>query len=674
MATSDDKPIFAAEWATRLRNFTWKPRHPHKVLYHQTEPLQARIVRLRTLHARSRLADRGFFISLISNFLTRLIGPAPQPIVSLLISLADENWQIFDFPEIPLRSFSGSEVQALTDLLDEAETRIRYEDQIRERFLTRVGEVIHAYSKLLPDTPSHLTVPLVSPQLIAHALLHFCDAQPDSILFYAYNHTREQLYRNLFAISGITPEMFEKNPNKVVPPDEYDGDILDYVAGTPLHDFFATQVPFVVPRELWREHAAMFAPSGHGKTQALQAIILDFLQNDCPALFIIDSHGDMLRKVRALNPPGLVVIDPEAAEPPALNFLDFKGNFADVVELFGYLMSALSADLSSSQSTMVAFILRLMAAIPDATIDTLRQVMEDPAKNVDKSRFAKEIATLDSIAQDYFANQFFAPGTIAATKQSVARRIYALMANPTFAKMFSAKRNTFDAFRAMQDKRIVLINTSMKLLRAEASSVFGRYMLAQILAAAYRRVDVPERDRHLALVIVDEAGPYMDNTTERILTETRKFGVSLLLATQFLEQLPVSVKAAINGNTSIKFAGPVSYSDANALGREMYTGGEFLRSMRKTTTHTEFACYVKTVTPEAVRVSIPFGIMERAEPFAPSEEIDTTFDYHADLADEEPSSATTAPVSPPPRSAETPTPPDQPPTRPAPDPSTPSQW
>ena len=34
----------------------------------------------------------------------------------------------------------------------------------------------------------------------------------------------------------------------------------------------------------------------------------------------------------------------------------------DVVELFGYLMSALSAELSSSQSTMVALILRLSKA------------------------------------------------------------------------------------------------------------------------------------------------------------------------------------------------------------------------------------------------------------------------------------------------------------------------
>lgn len=610
---SDIPPILPrlADLAQFLSHYPW---HPHRALRAMPEPLGERIRRLRALHAKSRINDPEFHGRLV----TYLFASRPEPLRRLAVDLLIENDQAFPFPDIPNRSFSAEEAEALTTALDEIETRLANEEAIREHFHLCIKKLVDAYAPLFPDEASHLTVPLISPDIVAHVLNSFTgDFWPvDSIKALSLKATRERLIENTLGLSRLTLEQFEKNPHKIIAPGDYDGDLEDYVDGTALLPFFRTQVPFVIPRPLWYEHAAMFAPSGHGKTQALQAIILDFLQSDCPALFIIDSHGDMLRKIRALNPPNLVVIDPEAPEPPALNFLDFKGNFADVVELFGYLMSALSADLSAAQSTMVAFILRLVAAIPDATLDTLRRIMEDPAKTVDKCRFAKEIAGLDPIAQDYFANQFFTSGNIAVTKSSVARRIYALMANPTFAKMFSATRNTFDAFQAMEDKKIVLINTSMKLLRAEASSVFGRYMLAQILAAAYRRADIPEKDRHLALVIVDEAAPYMDHTTERILTETRKFGVSLLLATQFLEQLPNSVKAAVNGNTSIKFAGPVSYTDANALGREMYTTGDFLRSTRKTADHTEFACYVKTVTPAAVRVTISFGVMEDAPPFA----------------------------------------------------------
>ena len=258
------------------------------------------------------------------------------------------------------------------------------------------------------------------------------------------------------------------------------------------------KVPLALPRKLLAEHSCMFAPAGHGKTQALQALILGWLKEpDPPAMFIIDSHGDMLRTIERLAlfnttlKDRLVIIDPEDATPPALNFLDFSGNEASVAELFTYLMSALSSDLTSKRSTVMAFILRLMAAIPNATSDTLRLVMEDNAKTIATSKFADVIATLDPIAQDFFTKQFYAPGSMGVTKQAIARRIYALLANPTFQTMFSSSKNRFNAFEAMQQKKIVLINTSMKLLRADASSVFGRYMIAQIRSRSFLRDPVP---------------------------------------------------------------------------------------------------------------------------------------------------------------------------------------
>lgn len=602
---------FASYFASVVRDLTWRSQHPHKRLLAIDDPLPERIARITTAYQRSHYDDP----ELLGRTIADRLGDCHAAIHSLAVDLAIENGQVFELPPFPVHSLSREETVELLDILDDIELRLRHADTLREQFLTAIERLRDAYAPLLPDHQSSLTMPLITPPLVAATMLLFTqELMPsDSIKAHALRKTRERLFYNMLDISQLTLEQYHKTPHKIVSPADHDGDLLDYVAGTALAPFLETPVPFTIPRQLWREHGAMFAPSGHGKTQALQALILDFLDSDTPSLFILDSHGDMLRLIRALDPPGLVVIDPEARVPPALNFLDFRGNPADVAELFSYLMSALSADLSSTQSTMAAFILRLMRAIPGSTIDTLRKVMEDPAKTLEKSAFAPYIATLDPIAQDYFRNQFYASGTIGVTKSSVARRIYTLLSNETFAKMFSAPTNSFDAFAAMQEKRIVLINTSMQLLRAEASSVFGRYMLAQILSAAYQRVNVAPHDRHLALVIVDEAAPYMDHTVERILTETRKFGVGLLLATQFLEQLPANVKAAINGNTAIKLAGPVGHSDATALGREMFTSGDFIRSMRRVEKqYTELACHIRNVTPTAVRVAVPFFLLEDA--------------------------------------------------------------
>ena len=77
------------------------------------------------------------------------------------------------------------------------------------------------------------------------------------------------------------------------------------------------------------------------------------------------------------------------AGPPSLNFLDLGTQEVDAAfETFTYLMSSLSSELTTKQGTAVAYILMLLRAIPGSTIDTLRQIMEEKAKSVDRSNYA----------------------------------------------------------------------------------------------------------------------------------------------------------------------------------------------------------------------------------------------------------------------------------------------
>ena len=94
-----------------------------------------------------------------------------------------------------------------------------------------------------------------------------------------------------------------------------------YCKGTPLIQLSRLRAPFILPRKDLTEHTAIFAPSGHGKTQLLQAIIHDLLKDKPPGMFVLDSHGDFLRNLRPLVPADkLVVLDPESDPPPQLNF------------------------------------------------------------------------------------------------------------------------------------------------------------------------------------------------------------------------------------------------------------------------------------------------------------------------------------------------------------------
>jgi len=83
----------------------------------------------------------------------------------------------------------------------------------------------------------------------------------------------------------------------------------------------------------------------------------------------------------------------------------------------------------------------------------------------------------------------------------------------------------------------------------------------------------------------------------------------MVLAHQNLDQLSERLRATIMASTSIKFAGGVSARDADAFAREMRCDPEFVQSMRKQAKATEFACWVKNGTPQAIRLAIPLGVV-----------------------------------------------------------------
>jgi hypothetical protein len=96
----------------------------------------------------------------------------------------------------------------------------------------------------------------------------------------------------------------------------------------------------------------------------------------------------------------------------------------------------------------------------------------------------------------------------------------------------------------------------------------------------------------------------------------------LVLAHQNLGQFEPRLMAAVMASTAIKLAGGVSAKDAAALAKEMRCEPEFLQGMRKRERHTEFACFIKNVTGQPVRLTVPFGQME-ARPRMSDAELDT---------------------------------------------------
>ncbi len=459
------------------------------------------------------------------------------------------------------------------------------------------------------------------PQIILTSLIgsFFSEEIQDRGIF---GPLRRQIEANI-AEAGCIPSEYKGDPQSMVEA---------YLSNTGLENLFASRILFQMPERARMEHTVVVAGSGHGKTQLLQHLILSDLQKEePPALIVIDSQGEMLRKIQrlALFAPGerladkLVVIDPEdVAHPPALNMFDTTNARlagyslahreqieAGVIELYNYVFGALAAELTQKQGTAFAYVTRLMLSIPGASIHTLRELMEDAAPSLAQSPFAAHIAKLDATSQAFFQNQFFSK-SFAPTRQQIARRLYGVLQVPAFDRMFSPKTNRLDLFEAIQGGKVVLINTSKALLKSDASALFGRYMIALAMKAAFERIAATSRKP--AYLIIDEAAEYFDENLERLLTQARKFNLGVLVAHQHLDQLSPALRSAVAANTSIKLAGGVSDRDARALAADMRTSADFIASMRKGGRSTQFACYVRNLTDCALRLEIPFGKLEAA--------------------------------------------------------------
>ncbi len=228
------------------------------------------------------------------------------------------------------------------------------------------------------------------------------------------------------------------------------------------------------------------------------------------------------------------------------------------------------------------------------------------------------IDKLDKTSQRFYRTQFFHK-SFDDTKQQIARRLWGVLSNGVMERMFSNTRNKVDLFEAINDGKIVLINTAKDLLQADGSAIVGRFFIALLVQAAIQRQTIPEDKRRSTFAYIDEIADYIqgDNKIAELLSQARKYKVGILGAHQDLNQLSTEQRASFAANTSIKFAGGMNGKDARNLAMDMRTDPEFLLSMKKEKKGTNFACFVKNVTPTAIKVSVPFGQLEAIDTLSP---------------------------------------------------------
>jgi hypothetical protein len=614
-----------------VRNFT--APSAHSTVRIDRDPLPRRIQKLRALYDKSKAQDIVLATREMYKHIERYYT---LELFELLNELARDNlFFIEQLPDVPTRSLTSFEVKELETDLQGLTLRLTNENTIRGFFLEGIERIAELLASIEPDdTPSLYTIPLYSlcdTRVLTECLLQLFlkDFAPDSIRALAFTNTMKQLFSNLCAVSKITEHEVPKYPHKLINPTDSDFTpeecIRRYLSNTPFVGYLSRNCAFSIPDRFLPEHRLVVASTGTGKSQLIQADVYHYLQRENrPSIVIIDSMGRMLPKFERLNiwKDDLIIIDPTDINPPALSIFaqpkrikSYDANtqatiLSDTIKLFRFLFGALDVDLSGRQSIFFSFVMRLILSIPDASLSHLFRLLQEEPKTAQASEFWPYIERMDEQSRLFFEDRFFKKGFNSETKGLLSDRIHGITSIPAFARMLTAKENKLDLFEAINSGKTILVNTAKTFL-GDAFPIFGRYFIASTLGAAFQRVALPE-PYPLTLLYVDEASEYMqDKTLADLFTKARQFNLGALVAYQSLSQLG-DLRSDILTNTSTKLISGIEPKEADGIDESLRTSKAFLLSLQKNDKGSEFACYVKGYTPSAVRLTIPFGVIEDA--------------------------------------------------------------
>jgi hypothetical protein len=488
------------------------------------------------------------------------------------------------------------------------------------------------------DATSACTVPLIDilpdiGRVVFETITPYFSREIDDLRL--FKALRRQLDVDAAEASGVS---YPAPVDDLVMPYEHKGSpaeiVRAYLHDTPLEDLFYVQVPFAIPDHPYRfEHTFCLGPSGSGKTTLLQQIVLDDLAKpDPPAMVIIDPKGLMVERLQRLDvfnsdtgrlKDRLIIVDPTTDPPPALNMFHpadkWNRMYADnvrrqienqTISTYSYIFSSLESALTQKQTVAFTFAVRLLFTMQTANIHTLIDFLDDPAKTLAQSKFRLHIERLDETSRRFFQNDYYST-SFGETRQQIKARLYSILQRPEFVAMFSTPERKLDMFDCLQKRKIVLVNTAMSVLGSEGSQLFGRYMIALTLNAAFERISLKNKNLwNPAFLIIDEFQLFADEIkTPELLRLAREYNLGVTIAVQDMHGRPFndSLRNAISTNTSIKYAASPEGVDINYAARDLRCDPEFLRQQTKTATHARFACYVRGLTERAVSISVPFG-------------------------------------------------------------------
>ncbi len=341
------------------------------------------------------------------------------------------------------------------------------------------------------------------------------------------------------------------------------------------NEFRGTKKPIRLANNDRRRHTYIIGQTGTGKSKLLENLAFQDMM-DGKGFAFIDPHGDSAEELLGMVPKerveDVIYFSPGDMEMPiGLNLFEFENQDQRdflIQESIAMLYKLYDPGHTGIIGPRYEHWFRNAAMTVMSDLDNgssfidVPQVFNDQSFTDEKLKHVTDRTVLD------FWNKEMAQ-TSEANKSEVlgwfVSKFGAFLSNEMMRNIIGQTKSGFNLREVMDNKKILLVNLSKGKVGELNSQLLGMIFVMKFQAAAMGRADLPENERQDFSLYVDEFQNFATESFATIMSEARKYRLSLILANQFMTQLTDQIREAILGNIGTVISGRIGITDAEIL-------------------------------------------------------------------------------------------------------------
>ncbi len=352
-------------------------------------------------------------------------------------------------------------------------------------------------------------------------------------------------------------------------------DVMDEGILVGYNEFRGVKKPIRIAPKDRRRHVYIIGQTGVGKSVLQENMAYQDMM-DGRGFAFIDPHGDLveslLGKVPKERVEDVIYFNPGDMENPiGMNMFEFdtpdQKDFL-IQEAINMLYSLYDPGHTGIVGPRLEHIFRncallLMSDPEGGTFIDIPKCLIDPEFVKSKLKYVTDRQVLDFWTKEFPASQ--RSNEAGEVISWVVSKFGPFISNDAMRNIIGQTKSGFNLREIMDNKKILLVNLSKGRMGELNSRLLGIIFVMKFQAAAMARANIDEDQRVDFSLYVDEFQNFATDSFESIMSEARKYRLSLIMGNQFMTQLTDKIREAVIGNVGTVISGRIGVTDAELM-------------------------------------------------------------------------------------------------------------